>query len=310
MPQLGMAQDAGIIVAWHKKPGDAVASDDVLMEVETDKAVMEVPAGVNGFLTEIRAEAGSEVPIGDVIAVISDSADGPDSKVAPQAKPQAAPVAAPVAPPPARPSEPAIATAAPARVEESPSSDRILASPKAKFAARQRGIDLQALVDQGVPQPFHVADLDLLTQPAPMASAGGTEAIGSSESAGLSALTASADRAAFDALMQMPGLETLSRSVAFGAFAASAFRQIASDRNAPIVVQCRAIPGEAVTLSNPDDRGLSRLEHDGAASPAGIIVHDLTRSRLAGYRPGSGTGAQMQRRYRLRRDVPFQFLAQ
>ena len=107
MPQLGMAQDAGIIVAWHKKPGDAVASDDVLMEVETDKAVMEVPAGVNGFLTEIRAEAGSEVPIGDVIAVISDSADGPGSKVAPQAKPQAAPTPAEAT---AAPPEPARGT--------------------------------------------------------------------------------------------------------------------------------------------------------------------------------------------------------
>jgi len=49
MPQLGMAQDSAIIVNWLKAPGEAVAADDPLMEVETDKATMEVPAGRNGF---------------------------------------------------------------------------------------------------------------------------------------------------------------------------------------------------------------------------------------------------------------------
>ena len=66
MPQLGMAQDSAIIVNWLKAPGEAVAADDPLMEVETDKATMEVPAGRNGFLTEIRVAAGDEVPVGDV----------------------------------------------------------------------------------------------------------------------------------------------------------------------------------------------------------------------------------------------------
>jgi hypothetical protein len=290
MPQLGMAQDAGLIVAWHKKPGDAVASDDVLMEVETDKAVMEVPAGVDGFLAEIRAEAGTEVPIGNVIAVISDSADGAVA----QAKPEASAVETPAPPPAAQIAEPEPETQAsrpaPAQIEASDPSGRILASPKAKFVAHQRGIDLQALVDQGVPQPFHLADLDLVAAPA----AGGRQAAAASAIETPSTLSASANRSGFDTLMQMPGLEEVSPSLVFGAFAASAYRQIAGDRNAPIVVQCRAIPGETATLSNPDNRGLSQLGHDDAAAAPGILVHDMTRSRLAGYRPGSGTGADLQ----------------
>ena len=75
MPALGMAQDSGVIVAWHKALGEAVAADDVLFEVETDKATMEVPAGAEGFVTHIGAEAGAEVPVGEVIALIGASSD-------------------------------------------------------------------------------------------------------------------------------------------------------------------------------------------------------------------------------------------
>ena len=50
MPQLGMAQDTGLLVAWLKDAGDAVAAGDVLFEVETDKSTMEVEAGRDGYL--------------------------------------------------------------------------------------------------------------------------------------------------------------------------------------------------------------------------------------------------------------------
>lgn len=83
MPALGMAQDTGLIVAWHKQPGEAVAQGDVLFEVETDKATMEVEAQAAGFLTDITAEAGAEVPVGHVIARISETAESTQS--APQA---------------------------------------------------------------------------------------------------------------------------------------------------------------------------------------------------------------------------------
>lgn len=77
MPALGMAQDSGVIVTWLKSPGDAVAEGDALFEVETDKATMEVEAQAAGFLTGVTAAAGDDVPVGKVIALISDSADAP-----------------------------------------------------------------------------------------------------------------------------------------------------------------------------------------------------------------------------------------
>ena len=83
MPQLGMAQDAGRLVAWLKAPGDAVAKGEALFEVETDKATMEVEAQGDGFLTGVVAAEGDDVPVGQVIARISESAD--ESEAAPAA---------------------------------------------------------------------------------------------------------------------------------------------------------------------------------------------------------------------------------
>ncbi len=75
MLALGMVQDTGLIVAWHRSSGDTVKADDVLFEVETDKSTVEVPAGADGVVTQIRHAAGTEVPVGDVIALIGDSAE-------------------------------------------------------------------------------------------------------------------------------------------------------------------------------------------------------------------------------------------
>lgn len=61
--------------AGRKGVGGPVATDDIVMEVETDKSAMEVEAGFDGFIGELRAEAGSNVPVGQVIALIVDSAD-------------------------------------------------------------------------------------------------------------------------------------------------------------------------------------------------------------------------------------------
>lgn len=89
MPALGMAQDTGLIVAWHKKPGDPVAEGDVLFEVETDKATMEVEAAGSGFLTDVTASEGDDVPVGKVIARISETAEGAGT-AAPEASPEPA----------------------------------------------------------------------------------------------------------------------------------------------------------------------------------------------------------------------------
>lgn len=77
MPALGMAQDTGTLLAWHKSEGEAVTQGETLFEVETDKTTMEVEAPASGFLVGISASDGDEVPVGQVIAIISDSAESP-----------------------------------------------------------------------------------------------------------------------------------------------------------------------------------------------------------------------------------------
>jgi len=70
MPALGMAQETGTVVQWIKHAGDRVVKGEPLLEVETDKAVVEVEAPASGTLAAISAEAGAEVPVGSSIAVI------------------------------------------------------------------------------------------------------------------------------------------------------------------------------------------------------------------------------------------------
>ncbi|MGH7904447.1 MAG: biotin/lipoyl-containing protein, partial [Candidatus Dormibacteraceae bacterium] len=70
MPALGMAQDTGILVAWLRGEGDEVTKGEPLMEVETDKAVVEVEAPASGRLAAVTAAAGDQVPVGHVIAQI------------------------------------------------------------------------------------------------------------------------------------------------------------------------------------------------------------------------------------------------
>lgn len=161
MPQLGMAQDSGLLVNWTKGLGDKVAADDILFEVETDKSTMEVPAGCDGYLAATLADAGEDVPVGATLAIIS--ADKPARTTARSAKSTPAPSAAKAPPAPA--------ATTPARAEEQPApkpppapatQGRILASPKARTLALERGLDLNSLVAAGHPQPFHVRDLDVL----------------------------------------------------------------------------------------------------------------------------------------------------
>ncbi|AUQ52677.1 Pyruvate/2-oxoglutarate dehydrogenase complex, dihydrolipoamide acyltransferase (E2) component (plasmid) [Phaeobacter inhibens] len=163
MPALGMAQDTGVIVAWHKGLGDAVAAEDILFEVETDKATMEVEAGADGFVAALLAEATEAAPVGDTIAIIS--AEKPANPVQRSIADNGAakPIAAPdPAPKPKDESKPAPEKASKRQAVKSPDG-RILASPKARRLALEQGLDLNRLVEAGCPQPFHVADIETLS---------------------------------------------------------------------------------------------------------------------------------------------------
>lgn len=162
MPALGMAQTSGVIVNWLKSPGDAVAEGDPLMEVETDKAVMEVTALASGYLVEVLFPAGSDVPVGEVIGRIGESADlvaaAPAVEKAAEENPQPAPE--PASKPTAAPTEKTAAAPAEKPALPAPRDGRVLSSPKARRLAAERGIDLRRLLVQGVAEPVRAADLD------------------------------------------------------------------------------------------------------------------------------------------------------
>ncbi len=137
MPALSPTMEEGVLAKWHVKVGDEIKSGDVLAEIETDKATMEVEAVDEGKLLEILVPDGSSgVKINTVIARI----EGEGGLAAPA--PVAAPVAAvePVATP-----APVVAAAAPV----TKSGDRVFASPLARRIAQQNGVDLSAIKGTG-----------------------------------------------------------------------------------------------------------------------------------------------------------------
>src|SRR5262245_26482458 len=83
MPQLGETVTEGTIVTWHKPVGDAAAVDDVLFEVSTEKVDTEVPSAHAGVLRAIHVAEGDTVPVGTLLAVITDTADEPLGEVVP-----------------------------------------------------------------------------------------------------------------------------------------------------------------------------------------------------------------------------------
>jgi len=269
MPQLGMAQDSGVLVSWLKSPGDQVAADDVLFEVETDKSTMEVEAHRAGWLAATLAEAGEEVPVGAPVAIISDAE--PATTVARSVKEgAAAPAAAPADPE----AEVTAAPDAPAKPAAVPASGgRILASPKARRLALEQGLDLQRLVEAGHPQPYHVADLEVLRNlPAPAAA----------PSAGVAASRRLTATCAADGVAE---------------FAAWAVDQGVADADAVLAGLAAASLGDgAVTVGVerfgtvrafdvPVGRALSGITESDSA-PA-LLVRDLRGSRISGVEMGA-----------------------
>jgi len=119
MPALEMAQETGKLLAWRKKEGDRVAKGEPLLEIETDKVVLEVEAPADGILAAVTSHAGAEVPVGQTIAWI----------IAPGEQPPAAAVTA---------------APTPRSTKEAPKI-----SPKAKRLAKELGVDLSGLHGTG-----------------------------------------------------------------------------------------------------------------------------------------------------------------
>ncbi len=162
MEALSPTMEEGRLVKWLKNEGDAVKSGDVLAEVETDKAVMELAARGEGVLRKRLVNEGEAVPVGTLVGVIGAKDEDISALVAGSRKPEAgsAPppqAVAPLAPatPPAPPVAPvAAAVSAPRAVAPAPSAQvtnggRTLSSPLAKRLADEKGVDLSRVAGSG-----------------------------------------------------------------------------------------------------------------------------------------------------------------
>lgn len=275
MPALGMAQESGVIVSWLKAPGDPVTSGEALMEVETDKAVMEVEAQADGFLTDVQASEGDDVPVGQVIALISETAEGVGEAAAPAANGAASRETSEDGTPTegAMP-EPSQDAGTDRQEAEglslgTTSGDRILASPKAKRLAREQGLDLRQLAAAGHPQPFRAADVEVLGT-MPEMSPGGPQPISAR-----AALPTEGYQAFLDILVAEG--DTPARHV-IAAFAAGALRRAAGR---PSVAVRIVTPRQGnSTYLDPDRIRISDIEEQDIGTPD-LIVLDLTQSRIA-----------------------------
>ncbi len=140
MPKQGQSVESCLIVEWKKAKGDTVAEGDPLCDVETDKAVLEVPSPVSGTLLDVFFDVGDEVPVLTTIAAIGEPGEAVDD-LRPEGT-QAQPADRP-SPPPARAEGIPAAQAAPA-TESAPG-----VSPRAKRLAQDAGVDLAMLVGTG-----------------------------------------------------------------------------------------------------------------------------------------------------------------
>jgi pyruvate dehydrogenase E2 component (dihydrolipoamide acetyltransferase) len=166
MPALSPTMTEGNLARWLKQEGDRIKAGDVIAEIETDKATMEVEAVDEGILGRILVPAGTQgVKVNDVIAVLVEAGEAvpaagaaPKAAAAPAATP--APVAAPVA-------------VAPAPVAAPASGDRVFASPLARRMAAQAGVDISKIAGSGPNGRIVKADVDaaLSRGPAPATAA-------------------------------------------------------------------------------------------------------------------------------------------
>jgi pyruvate dehydrogenase E2 component (dihydrolipoamide acetyltransferase) len=137
MPALEMAQETGKLLAWRKKEGDRVTKGEPLLEVETDKAVVEIEAPGDGILAGVTADVGAVIPVGETIAWLVAAGEKPPAKSA---------TAAPAARASSGPERTA-SVAAPVSAERSATTVQI--SPKARRLAKELGVEISKVHGTG-----------------------------------------------------------------------------------------------------------------------------------------------------------------
>ena len=156
LPDLGEGTVSSEIVAWHVKVGDQVAEDQAMVEMSTDKAVVDMPAPVAGRVVSLGGQPGDHIAVGAELIVLETAEGAAAAEKSEPAKKDEAPAAAPkekatgshlsLVPPPAKPAQ--------------PRSGRVLASPATRRRARESGIDLATVVGSGRDGRIQRQDLD------------------------------------------------------------------------------------------------------------------------------------------------------
>jgi pyruvate dehydrogenase E2 component (dihydrolipoamide acetyltransferase) len=177
MPKLSDTMTEGTLLKWHKKVGDSVEVGEVIAEVETDKATMEMEAFDDGVITEILVPEGGKATIGAVLAVLDGAGGSPATPASPASTPAtSAPAKTPAA------SSAHAATSAP-----SSGPGRVKASPLARKIAAEKGIDLTSISGSGPAGRIVRKDLEQAVPSAESAESKAAAALASSVKAKLPA---------------------------------------------------------------------------------------------------------------------------
>lgn len=176
MPKMSDTMEEGVIVAWHVNVGDTVKAGQLLAEVETDKATMELESYVSGQVLHIGPKVGDGVPVGSLILIVGKPGEDIQGLLAGKGGSQTPAPAAPPAPTPPAATQPTapVAPVAPPVAATSTDAGRIKASPLAKAIATEKGIDLSTVAGSGDGGRIVKRDLETLqpsAHPAPLAKA-------------------------------------------------------------------------------------------------------------------------------------------
>jgi 2-oxoisovalerate dehydrogenase E2 component (dihydrolipoyl transacylase) len=169
LPDLGEGTVSSEIVAWHVKVGDRVAEDQPMVEMSTDKAVVEMPAPVSGRVVSLGGEPGDHIAVGAELIVL-ETAEGAAAEKSEEPRKEAAP-----APKEKAPGSHLSLVPPPQPAKAAPRTGRVLASPATRRRAHEAGIDLATVVGSGRDGRIQRQDLDAAinseTQKAPGAAA-------------------------------------------------------------------------------------------------------------------------------------------
>jgi pyruvate dehydrogenase E2 component (dihydrolipoamide acetyltransferase) len=273
MPQMGYDMTQGTLVRWVKKVGDRVHRGDVVAEIETDKATVEVEAFDSGTLLRTMAEPGQTLPVGQPIATLGEAGEAlpdveppapaparePDAPTTAPAAPKAP--APPAAPPPVRTTPPRAATPTVALVP----GDHPPASPLARKLAAQVGVELSTVRGSGPAGRIVVADVEA-------AAAGPAATAAATTPAGPPSAAAAATTPAEPPAVPLPPLpEGAEDTVPSRLRQAMARRMTESKRTTPhfyVAVDCRA-------------DALLKLRSDLATKKVKVSVNDMLVKALA-----------------------------